>query len=87
MCFGEQFRDLLKKLGLFTRCVAWKDEGKGQRNVKLKLHRNHMSRSFRENDRQLVAITSASPTAVVTATKLWLVVLEDGVCDLTIIVK
>ena len=40
-----------------------------------------------ENHRRLAAVTSASSNAIVTATKLWLVVLVGEVRDLTIIAK
>ena len=50
-----------------------------------------MLRSFQENIiKRLVAVTSASPKAVVIVTILfrrWQIVLVGGVCDLTMVAK
>ena len=55
--------------------------------MKPKSLKNRMAPSFRENDKHVIASISASPKAVVTVTKLWLVVLVGGLCNLTIIAK
>ena len=48
--------------------------------MKPKSPRNNTPHCFRENERGLVAITFTSQ-AVVTATKLWLVLLVSEVCE------
>ena len=81
MCFGEQFRNLPPKFGLFAQCVCLKRRKEDPKKCKPNLPRNNMTRSFGENNRRLVAITSASPKVVVRATKLWLVIHVGGGCE------